>query len=109
VSTDSRPAVSQPLAVARAAESQPVTGATIGTAVGPAAYRTAVRRTLTGTAGATIRTAVSTTIGTAGCRATVGQTFVAGRGCHVVVVQTHDAAPFESASVNSPVRKVARG
>jgi hypothetical protein len=102
-------------------------GAAVGTSISAAiadtrrgaAVRESFRTTTTGTCvGTTIRaaigvddrTAISATIGTARCRSTVGRTFpVTGRGRHVVVVQAHDAAPFERCFGDTPVRKVDRG
>jgi len=82
------------------------TGTAVSTAISATVRRAAVRGAL---ARATIGSAIGTSVVRTRCRATVGQALaVTGRGRHVVVVQTHDAAPFEECFGASLVRKVDR-
>jgi hypothetical protein len=75
------------------------TGTTIRATIDCTGRRPTIRETLA--TSTTIRTSISTPVRRTGCCASVSQTLaVAGRGRHVVVVQTHDAAPSESAGAS---------
>jgi hypothetical protein len=75
------------------------TGTTIRATIDCTGRRPTIRETLA--TGTTVSASISTPVRRTGCCASVSQTLaVAGRGRHVVVVQTHDAAPSESAGAS---------
>jgi hypothetical protein len=82
------------------------TGTTVSPTIDCTRRRATIRETFTTvrtgpTIRATIRATISTPVRRTGCCASVSQTLaVASRGRHVVVIQTHDAAPSESAGAS---------